>query len=382
MIRFVSREGTDAIKHDALEEKFGHRDLLPLWVADMEIAAPACVTEALNARAMHPIYGYTRYSERYYEAIITWYKRRYDIAIEKEWIVPAHGVVTSLYFAVAAYTRQAEGVVIQPPIYPPFRAAIVRQRRHAVESPLQLTQEGYRIDFEALEAAATSASMLMLCSPHNPTGRCWSDAELARMVDICTRHDLTLICDEIHADIVYKPFRTILHYRDRYPRIALFHAPSKSFNIAGLNSSFAIIPDRTMREAYVSAQARSGLSLGNPFGITALIAAYESGEVWLEALREQLYANHRHLKQRLEQSGVPIAFTIPEATFLAWLDCRAMGLDHKALEDFFYQEAKVGLNSGREYGKEGEGFMRFNVACETAMIDEAVARIEKAYKGS
>ena len=223
--------------------------------------------------------------------------------------------------------------------------------------------------------------MLMFCSPHNPTGRCWSDAELARVVDICAKHDLILVCDEIHADIAFKPFRSILHYHDNYPRIALFHAPSKSFNIAGLNSSFAIIPDHTMREAYKHAQARSGLNLGNPFGIAALIAAYESGEAWLEALRTTLYENHRYLKQRLEQSGVPIAFQIPEATFLAWLDCRAMGLDQKALEDFFYQEAKVGLNSGREYGKEGEGFMRLNVACESAMIDEAVTRIEKAYRG-
>lgn len=377
----VDRSGTYTTKYDDAILKFGTDDLLPLWVADMDLASPPCVQETLQKRAAHPIYGYTTYPDRYYEAIVSWYAKRYGWKIEREWIVPCYGVVPSLNFAIEAFTQEDDGVIIQTPIYPPFVSSVKHRKRRVLANSLLYDEGGYCIDFADFEQKAKEAKMFLLCSPHNPTGRAWSDAELEKLIDICIAHDVMIVADEIHADIVYeKRFKSIGSFEKAQSRVIVLHAPSKTFNIAGLNSSFAIIPSPRTRRAYTVEQNRSGITNGNPFGIEALISAYESADAWLDALKRHLIGNIAYVAQFLETHQLPIVATLTEATFLVWLDCRGMGVSQDDLVDFFIQKAKLGLNDGVSFGSEGEGFMRLNVGTSRKIIEEAMMRLLNAYR--
>jgi len=377
----VDRSGTYTTKYDDAILKFGTRDLLPLWVADMDLASPPCVQETLQKRAAHPIYGYTTYPDRYYEAIVSWYAKRYGWKIEREWIVPCYGVVPSLNFAIEAFTQEDDGVIIQTPIYPPFVSSVKHRKRRVLANSLLYDEGGYRIDFADFEQKAKEAKMFLLCSPHNPTGRAWRDAELERLIDICIAHDVMIVADEIHADIVYeKRFKSIGSFEKAQSRVVVLHAPSKTFNIAGLNTSFAIIPSPRIRRAYTVEQNRSGITNGNPFGIEALISAYEAGDAWLDVLKRHLKGNIAYVAHFLETHQLPIVATPTEATFLVWLDCRGMGLSQDDLVDFFIQKAKLGLNDGVSFGSEGEGFMRLNVGTSRKIIEEAMMRLLNAYR--
>jgi cystathionine beta-lyase len=377
----VDRSGTYTTKYDDAVSKFGTDDLLPLWVADMDLASPLCVQEAMHKRASHPVYGYTVYPERYYDAIVSWYAKRYQWRIAREWIVPCYGVVPSLNFAIEAFTRKGDGVIVQTPIYPPFVSSVRHRKRSVLDNTLLYGDEGYRIDFDDFENKAKEAELFLLCSPHNPTGRVWKDEEIHRMIDICEANDVMIVADEIHADIVYgQKFHSMGSFEKAHKRCMVLHAPSKTFNVAGLNTSFAIIPDSRVRRAYKLEQNRSGVTNGNPFGIEALMAAYEGGEAWLEALKKHLWGNIAYIDSFLKAHAMPIEAVMPEATFLVWLDCRKMGLDDKALEDLFLRQAKIGLNTGVSFGKAGSGFMRLNVGTSRAMIQEAMRRLLKAYR--
>ena len=376
----IDRSGTYTTKYDDAVLKFGTDDLLPLWVADMDLASPPCVQETLRKRAAHPLYGYTTYPDRYYEAIISWYEKRYGWKIEREWIVPCYGVVPSLNFAIEAYSKEGEGVIVQTPIYPPFVSSVKHRKRKLLDNTLRYDSGSYSIDFEDLEKRAKEASMMLLCSPHNPTGRAWSDAELERIIDICTAHDVVIVADEIHADIVYgRRFRSIGSFQRAQDRCVVLHAPSKTFNIAGLNTSFAVIPSARIRRAYKIEQDRSGITNGNPFGIEALMSAYESGEAWLEALKKHLQGNIAYVEEFLQRHDLPIFAVGTEATFLMWLDCRQMGLSQKELTHFFIKKAKLGLNDGVSFSRAGEGFMRLNVGTSLSVIKEAMQRLLHAY---
>jgi len=377
----VDRRGTYTTKYDDAVLKFGTNDLLPLWVADMDLASPPCVEESLQQRASHPVYGYTTYPERYFDAIVSWYEKRYNWKIEPEWIVPCYGVVPSLNFAIEAFSRKGDGVIVQTPIYPPFVSSVKHRKRHLLENTLCYDEGRYSIDFEDLEEKAKEAKMMLLCSPHNPTGRAWSDSELERIIDICLVHDVLIVSDEIHADIVYtKTFRSVGSFQKAQERCVVFHAPSKTFNIAGLNTSFAVIPNARVRRAYKLEQDRSGITNGNPFGIEALMRAYEEGDRWLEALKKHLQGNIAYVEAFLKAHHLPISVVETEATFLVWLDCKAMGLTQKELTDFFIYKAKLGLNDGMSFGSSGEGFMRLNVGTSLPVIKEAMHRLLQAYK--
>ena len=381
MFEAVNRQGTHTVKWDETRKKFGTDDLLPLWVADMDLASPECVQEAMKKRALHPLYGYTVYPEGYYESIQNWMQNRFSWKIEKEWIVPCYGVVPSLNFIISAFSREGDGIIVQTPIYPPFVSSIKHKNRRVLDNTLVYENGSYHIDFEDLAYKAKEAKLFLLCSPHNPTGRVWSREELEKIIEICIENDVLIISDEIHADVVYEKvhhiigsFEKIMHH------CVILNAPSKTFNIAGLNTSYAIIPDKSLRQAYILEQNRSGITNGNPFGIDALISAYTEGALWLERVKEHLLSNITYVKAFLQEHNIPISVVPTEATFLMWLDCKEMGMSHDTLVDFFVYKAKLGLNDGMSFGDAGEGFMRLNVGTSKEVLKEAMERLLHAYK--
>ena len=375
----IDRSGTYALKWEGRMAKFGTEALIPLWVADMDLASPPSVQKAMVERAKHPIYGYTIYPDGYYDAISSWIHRRFGWGVEREWIVPAYGVVPSINFAIEALTKAGDGVIVQTPIYPPFISSVHKHRRKFLENRLLYEAGEYHIDFDDFESKAKDAKLFLLCSPHNPSGRVWNREELDRMVAICRSYDVEIVSDEIHADIVYEKRHTVLA-SIAPERTVLLNAPSKTFNIAGLNTSFAIIPDKRLRKAYLNEQRKSGLGDGNPFGIEALIAAYSFADEWLEELKKELKKNINYVNEFIVHHKLDMIPAKTEATFLIWLDCRGLGLDDRALERFFIIEAGLGLNSGISFGEAGSGFMRLNIGTSPDVIREAMSRLLAACK--
>jgi len=377
----LDRQGTYTTKYDEAKKKFGTDDLLPLWVADMDLASPVCVQESLQRRAQHPLYGYTMYPDAYYTAIQNWMKEQFSWQIKKEWIVPCYGVVPSINFAISAYSNEDEGIIIQTPLYPPFASSVKHQNRNVLDNTLTYHHGKYQIDFEDFELKAKEAVLFLLCSPHNPSGRAWLQDELEKMIDICLSHDVLIISDEIHADIVYdKIHQSIGSFEKMADKCVILNAPSKTFNIAGLNTSYAIIPDLKLRQRYMIEQNKSGITNGNPFGIEALISAYNQGEDWLEELKNHLASNIQYVENFLKENEIPIKPVTSEATFLMWLDCIAMDISHEALIDFFVSKAKLGLNDGMSFGKAGEGFMRLNIGTSKEILEIAMQRLLNAYR--
>ncbi len=381
MFEALSRKGTHSVKWDEAKKKFGTDDLLPLWVADMDLASPVCVQESMMKRASHPLYGYTMYPEGYYEAIQNWMQNRFSWQIEKEWIVPCYGVVPSLNFIISAYSQEGDGIIVQSPIYPPFISSIKHKGRRVLDNTLVYENGTYHIVFEDFINKAKEAKLFLLCSPHNPTGRVWSKEELEKIIDICIENDVLIISDEIHADIVYaNVHRSIGSFEKIMHHCVILNAPSKTFNVAGLNTSYAIIPDTRLRQAYRIEQDRSGISNGNPFGIEALMSAYNEGGPWLDQLKEHLLSNITYVNTFLQEYQLPIKAVPTEATFLMWLDCTGMEISHEKVVEFFIYKAKLGLNDGKSFGKSGEGFMRLNVGTSKEVVKEAMQRLLLAYK--
>ena len=381
MFEAINRQGTYTTKWDDAKKKFGTDDLIPLWVADMDLASPLCVQKTMQKRAAHPLYGYTVYPEAYYGAIQNWTQKRFAWKVEKEWIVPCYGVVPSMNFAITAYSEPGDGIIIQTPLYAPFASSVKHKHRRVLDNTLVYENGAYHIDYEDFEAKAKEAKLFLLCSPHNPTGRAWSKEELEKLIAICLENDLLIISDEIHADVVYeKMHHAIGSFENMMHHCVILNAPSKTFNVAGLNTSYAIIPDLKLRQKYMIEQNKSGITNGNPFGIEALMSAYSEGETWLESLKIHLNSNITYVKMFLEEHQIPIQVIPTEATFLMWLDCKGMGLSHDKVVDFFIYKAKLGLNDGKSFGDAGEGFMRLNVGTSRKVLEEAMQRLLDAYK--
>ena len=381
MFQSINRQGTYTTKYDDAQKKFGTDDLLPLWVADMDLASPQCVQESLAKRAAHPLYGYTVYPPRYYDAIQKWMQKRFAWRVEKEWIVPCYGVVPSLNFAISAYTKEGDAIIVQTPLYPPFVSSVKHKKREVLDNTLVYENGCYHIDFEDFKAKAKEATLFLLCSPHNPTSRAWDKEELERLIEICLQENVLIVADEIHADVVYeKLHHSIGSFEKIMDKCIVLNAPSKTFNIAGLNTSYAIIPDTKLRQKYIFEQNKSGITNGNPFGIEALMSAYAEGDIWLDALKVHLQENIRYVKTFLQTHSLPIKVVQTEATFLMWLDCSALGLRQEDLVDFFVYKAKLGLNDGKSFGKAGTGFMRLNIGIAHSTLEEAMQRLVKAYR--
>ena len=377
----VDRSGTYSVKYDGRKAKFGTDDVLPLWVADMDLPAPECVTDALVKRAKHPVYGYTVYPDRFYDAIAHWMKHRHAWSLRKEAIVPIPGVVPALNFLVTALTEPGDAVLIQPPVYHPFFRLGKHHGRRLLENPLIYEAGEYRIDFDDFRVKAKEAKLFVLCSPHNPVGRVWKQEELEKMAAVCLEEGCLIVSDEVHADIVYPPHRhtPVAALSPDISDIAItLNAPSKTFNIAGLNTAYAIIENDSIRRRFETELKRYDLTMGNLFGIEALTASYECGEKWLEELLVYLRENIRFVTKFLAEHVPQIRPVAPEATYLMWLDCRGLGMDDEAMERFFVEKAKLGLNTGVSFGKEGSGFMRLNVGCPRATLEEAMRRLKGA----
>jgi len=372
----IDRGETHSVKYEAREKLFGSKDVIPLWVADMDIASPFEIQQAIAKRASHPIYGYTTYPLEFFNAISYWTRRRYNWEIEERWIVPSCGVVPSINFAIEAYTKIGEGVIVQPPIYPPFFTSIKAHGRKLLENKLIYKDGKYSIDFEDFEAKAKVAKLFLLASPHNPTTKAWSKDELSKMVEICQKYGIVIVSDEIHADIIYKgKFISIGSFG--YEKTLVLNAPSKTFNIAGLKTSYAIIKDRQLRIDFQRVQKNAGVESGNPFGIEALIVAYTKCEPWLEELKAHLFSNITTISNALTHT--PISPVATEATFLMWLDCHHLFDTHEEVLEFFYKKAKLGLSDGASFGIDGERFMRLNVAISQERVGVLLERLKIAF---
>jgi cystathionine beta-lyase len=377
----IPRDGTSSVKHDGRAAYFGTEDVLPLWVADMDFAAPEAVTRALAQRAAHPVYGYTFYPESLYESLIAWMKNRHGWEIQREWIIMTPGVVPTLHAAVMAYTRPGDGVIVQPPVYFPFFSAVTASGRNLMLNPLHLQNCRYTIDFPHLEqCAASGAKMLLLCSPHNPVGRVWKREELAEILRIARQYQMVVLSDEIHADLVYPGQRhtmlaTLANDTDQ---LITAVAPSKTFNIPGLGLSCLIAPDPAHRDAIKKVFDTLPVGAPNPFSIAAFEAAYRDGEAWLDNLLVYLRDNRDFVSAYLTRHLPTIRLIPPEGTYLLWLDCRSLGMSDAQLQNFFVREAKVGMNPGTVFGKGGSGFMRLNIASPRHVIADALERIAHA----
>lgn len=385
----VARENTCSVKFDARKAVFGRDEVIPVWVADMDFAAPEAVTQALVARAQHPVYGYTLFPDSLFQSMIDWFQSRHGWTIERDWILMAPGVVPSLHAGCLAYSEPGQGVIIQPPVYPPFFSSIRQCDRTVIENPLILepdADEGpgrYRMDLEHLEqcAARDDARVLMLCSPHNPVGRVWTGDELRAVLAIARKHNLVVLSDEIHCDLTFDdgPRHSMLAtLAGPDDAVVTTVAPSKSFNLPGLGLSAVVIADAQRREALKTMFQTMHMPQCNPFSVAGFEAGYRDGGPWLDELQLYLRGNRDFVVEAVNRRLSGIQVSAPEATYLMWLDCRGLGLTDAELKRFFVQEAGVGMNPGMSFGEPGSGFMRLNIGCPRSVLTEVLERIEAA----
>ena len=379
--REISRDGTASVKHDGRAAYFGTRDVLPLWVADMDFAAPEAVIRALSERAAHPVYGYTFYPDGLFLALISWLKKRHQWEVEREWILMAPGVVPSLHAAVMAFAQPGEGVIVQPPVYFPFFSAVTSTGRRLILNPLHLENGRYTIDFPHLErCAADGARLLLLCSPHNPVGRVWSRGELEEILRIARRYNLVILSDEIHADLVYPGQRhtTLATLSNDADNLVTAVAPSKTFNIPGMGLSSLIVPNPAHRTELGKVFDSLHIGHSNPFSIAAFEAAYRGGEAWLDSLLDYLQDTRNFVAAYLAEHLPAIRLIQSEGTYLLWLDCRGLSMNDAQLGDFFVHMAGVGMSPGTIFGEQGSGFMRLNIGTPRKVIAAALERIVHA----
>ncbi len=377
----IDRSGTYSLKYDARKRLFGREDAIPLWVADMDFAAPEAVTNALTSRAEHPVYGYSEYPEALYQATQEWFQRRHQWQIDSQHILICPGVVPSLHATIMALTEEHDQVIAQPPVYFPFFSAVTETQRDLILNPLRLVDDYYQINYEQLaEQAAAGAKMLLLCSPHNPGGRVWTETELTKLLDIARQYQLIIISDEIHADLVFQGQKHIplASLADDVPVITAVSA-SKTFNIAGLGMSMLIVPNTEHKKAIESVFNSWHVSAANPFSIEATIAAYQHGDQWLDQLLVYLQQTYNWVQDYFAEHLPKIRVLPLQSTYLLWLDCQALQLDDKQLRTFFVQQAGVAMNPGAMFGEGGSGFMRMNIAAPRAIIEQACQQIVLAW---
>lgn len=376
--QLIPRRGTNSVKWD--EEPAA--DILPMWVADMDFRTAPCVVEALRRRVEHGVYGYATVPESYYGAVTSWFARRHGWAPGADWILPVTGVIPALSAILRALTRPGDRVLVLTPVYNHFFIAIDNSGCSAAECELTYGDNRYTVDFDALErrAADPAVKLMLLCNPHNPAGRVWTPEELRRIGDICLRHDVTVVADEIHADFARPGFKHVAYASlgERYARHAVVcTAPSKTFNLAGLQLSNIFIPDPDLRAAFKRARNRTGYDEPSVLGITATQACYERGEEWLDELKKVLDGNYAVLQAAVDR--MPGVSLVPlESTYLPWLDCRGLGLDDAGIKRLVEQDAKLWLDLGTMFGPEGSGFVRMNLASPKALIEQACHRLEQA----
>ena len=379
----VKRLDTDSLKYDFAKKRGMPEGVLPMWVADMDFPAPDCVIKALSEKSRHGIFGYSDTREDYFSVLSSWFLRRFSFEIQPEWLIKTPGVVYAIAAAIRAYTAPGDAVLIQPPVYYPFSDCILRNRRTLVENPLVLKDGHYEIDFAGFEQAIQDnhVKLFLLCSPHNPVGRVWTRQELTKLGEICLAHDVIVISDEIHQDFVYPAFQhhVFAGIAPAFKKISVtLTAPTKTFNLAGLQLSNIFIPDKNLRGLFLNEIAASGYSQPNVMGIIACKAAYAKGEMWLNELLYYIKCNLRFLETFLKENLPQVKPIAPEGTYLCWLDMGGLGLNADEMNRLIVHDAKLWLDDGRMFGPCGEGFQRMNIACPQPVLKEALNRLADA----
>jgi len=379
----INRLNTDSVKWNGIKMIYGTEDILPMWVADMDFASPYQIKEALMKRVEHGIFGYGVPSSEINTVVKHWVKRRYKWDIKEEWLIPSSGVVTSIAFAIQALTEKGDKVLIQTPVYYPFYSMIENNGRKIVKNPLVLKNDKYEIDFNDFEDKLKSGvKLFILCSPHNPVGRVWTRKELEKMGELCERYGVYIVSDEIHADIIYEPnVHTPMARLNRYweNNSITCIAPSKTFNIPGLQASVMIIPSSEILEKVRTVQGTIGFHGLNIFGNVAMEAAYKYGEEWLEALLPYLQKNRDALIQFIREEIPELNVVAPEGTYLVWIDCRKLGLSDDEIKERLIHRGKLGLEPGVKYGTEGAGFVRMNIGCTYKTLQDGLKRLKRAF---
>lgn len=375
--QITPRRGSGCYKWDLSDDQ----ESLPMWVADMDFPTAPAIIEALTRRVQHGIFGYTKVPDLYYQELIRWFARRYDFAIERDWVLYTSGVVPAVSAAIKALTLTGQGVIVQTPVYNCFFSSIRNMGCQAVENTLINRHGRYEIDFDDLEAKAknTNNTVLLLCNPHNPVGRAWTEQELRKIGEICFANGVKVISDEIHCDLVFpghrhQPFANL--GPEFLANSVTCHAPSKSFNIAGLQIANIIVPNPELRLRVDKALNIHEVCDVNPFGIEALIAAYRDSEAWFDELLDYLHGNYQTAKAFIAQELPQVTLVEQEATYLAWIDCRSLKLSSEALVTQLEKEAHLILSPGAVFGADGEGYVRLNMACPRSLLVEGLNRLK------
>ena len=377
--KIIDRSGSGDLKHEVLKERYGRSDLLPLWVADMDFETPQFITDALRQRLDHSLFGYTVVPDELWTSIIQWIRDHHQWEVKREWLTYIPGIVKGIGMAINVFVKEDEKVIIQPPVYHPFRLTPEGNGRKVVYNPLKEVNGTYKMDFEQLaEGVDDKCRLLILSNPHNPAGVCWPKETLQRLAHFCFEHNIIVISDEIHADMAlfgnkHIPFASV---SDEAAQISItFGAPSKTFNIAGIVNSYAIVPNDSLRRRFYTWLEANELNDPPLFSPIATIAAYTQGEDYRQQMLRYIEDNIRFVENYCREHLPKIKPWRPQASFLVWLDCRDLGLSHDALVDLFVNRAHLALNDGAMFGIGGSGFMRLNVGAPRAVLRQALDQL-------
>jgi cysteine-S-conjugate beta-lyase len=378
----VDRKNTSSVKFDLRDKIFRKEDVIPMWVADMDFKTPPFIIDALRKRLDHEILGYTFISPSVFGSIVSWIRDRHGWDIRSGWICFSPGIVPAINLLILAYTQPNDKVIVQTPVYFPFFSAVENHGRELVYNPLIYRDGRYEMDFDDLESKMNSTTkMLILCNPHNPTGNVWPAEVLRRIGEMCLAHDVLLISDEIHSDLIYAGYHhtPVASLSEEIAANTITcMAPSKTFNLAGLSTSFLIIPDEKLRITYEKKLDQIHVGAGNIFGFVAMEAAYSHGSEWLDQLMKYLEGNLLFMEEFLQRHIPQIKIIRPEATYMVWLDCTQLKLTPSGLKEFMVNKAGLGLSDGPLFGKEGEGFQRINIGCPRSVLSEALLKLQSA----
>jgi len=382
--RVIERTKTNSLKHDFKEERGKNQDVLPLWVADMDFQTAPVILDRLENAVRHGIFGYSETKDDYFKAIESWFQYGFGWTLNKDWLVKTPGVVFAIATAIRAYTREGESVLIQQPVYYPFREVIEDNNRKLVNSPLKLDNGYYQIDFEDFENKILEhdVKLFILCSPHNPVGRVWKKWELEKIGEICLKHHVIIVSNEIHSDFVYPEYKHIVFasLSQELSEITITcTSPSKTFNLAGLQVSNIFISNQVLRDKFQRAVAGSGYDQINLIGLIACQSAYEDGKEWLQQLKEYLKDNLTLVREFLKENLPNIKLIEPEGTYLVWLDFRSLNLLEEERQNLIENEAKLWLDSGIMFGEEGRGFERINIACPRTVLKQALEQLKVTF---
>jgi cystathionine beta-lyase len=376
------RKHTSSLKWSYLDKLYKRDDIISMWVADSDFLSPKPIIDRLIERADHGIFGYTAKPQAFYDSFIGWVKKRHNWDIKQEWVIATPGIVPAINWAIHALTEEGDKIIIQPPVYYPFFSAVTANNRELVENTLIEEDDSYRMDFDGLlDVIDDRTKMIVLCNPHNPVGRVWREEELKKLGEICLEKGIIILSDEIHSDLVYDGHKhiPIASISEKLNKITMTcMAPSKTFNVAGLEASVTIISDETLRNKFKTFQSSIGMGMINIFGIEAFTACYQEGEEWLEAQLKYLKGNVDYFTDFVEKNLTGFKVTEMEGTYLLWLDCRILDMDTEKLKEFFVNKVKVGLVHGEMFGKSGRGFMRFNIATPRKNIEQVLSNLKEA----